>query len=384
MLNRAEKVKYIGYETEANRMEFFYEVDGHPISVLLMSKRFQFTLDPVTDKIAYYLGYSYLIDIIHMTFPKNVEVMYAPPDTQFWNFMMKHVLGEALIRWGAPIKTIADITFHSGGERPEYEVPTEATKEGVCLVPVGGGKDSVVTYELAKKKFSEVLTMSVQAPGHNWDEIAPMIKKLGCIEMFDSYEDMKFLNKYQPITSGNAIFNYSMIALLVAREVGVSPIIFGNDKSVSNEYEYEGEMINHQFDKTSGFREMLNKFVNDYIVKGYKFESLIEDMPGSEVAKELAKYHKEGYYEHLCSCNYANIKKYTHNKNGQCSDCLKCMYTYLCICNAGDKHYADMIFGDMSKREDLMEELLDDKFRNDCFGDLEECTMLVKSLKEDK
>jgi len=382
MFRRAEKVKYIGYETEGNRMEFFYEVDGKNISVLLMAKRFTFAIDDVHDKIAYYLGYSYLLDIIHMTFPKEVEVMYKPPMNDFWKYMFTHVVGEALIKWKAPISILDDIKFIEGEKMPKYTPQEDPMNPDVALIPIGGGKDSVVTYELAKKKYGELITMSVQAPGHNWDEIAPMIKKLGCVEMFDSYEDMKFLNQFQPITSGNAIFNYSMIALLVAREYGTNDIIFGNDKSVSNEFDYQGTIINHQFDKTKEFREMFNRFISEHVVKGYTFKSIIEDMTGTEVAKELSKYHKEQYYEHLCSCNYANIKKYTHAPNGQCSDCLKCMYTYLCICNAGDKKYADLIFGDMSKREDLMEELLDDKFRNDCFGDLEECTMLVKSLKE--
>ena len=224
------------------------------------------------------------------------------------------------------------------------------------------------------------LTMSVQAPGHNWDEIAPMIKKLGCVEMFDSYEDMKFLNSYQPITSGNAIFNYSMIALLVARHLGTPHIIFGNDKSVSNEFNYQGTVINHQFDKTSEFRNMFNKFIRDNVVEGYTFSSLIEDMSGSQVAKELSNY--PDYYKNLCSCNYASIKKYQQNENGQCGDCGKCMYTYLCICNAGDKEYADKIFGDMSTRKDLQDDLLSDEFRDDCFGDKQECEMLIKSLKE--
>lgn len=381
MLNRAEVVKYVGYETEANRMEFFYTVNGHSISVLLMAKRFQFPIDNVTDKIAYYLGFSYLIDIIHMTFPKKVEVMYMPPDREFWDYMLTHVVGEALIKYGEPISILKDIEFVENLGGLYYLPPTEENLEDSCLVPIGGGKDSIVTYELAKKRCSNVFTMSVQAPGHNWDEIAPMIKKLECEEMFDSYEDMNFLNRFQPITSGNAIFNYSMIALLVARQKGTKEIIFGNDKSVSNVFNYQGVEINHMFDKTKEFRKKFNKFISDNVVKGYEFTSLIEDMTGAEVAMELSKYHKEQYYEHLCSCNYANIKQHSHSPTGQCSDCLKCMYTYLCICNAGDKKYADIIFGDMSERMDLMKELLDDKFRADCFGDKEECKMLVRNLR---
>jgi len=381
MLNRAKKVKYIGYEIEANRMEFFYEIDGQKTSVLLMAKRFQFTLDKVNDKIAYYLGYSYLIDIIHMVFPEKVEAMYRPPGKEFWDNMITNVVGEALIRWDAPASILRDIKFEFQGTAPDYEVPLDCTFiDNSCLVPIGGGKDSIVTYELAKKIYKETFTTSVQAPGHNWDEIAPMIKKLKCIEMFDSYENMPLLSSFQPITSGNAIFNYSMIALLVAREFRTSEIIFGNDKSVNNEYEWQGIFINHMFDKTPEYRDRLNKFVSENIVEGYNFSSLIENMTGTEVAKELSKYPE--YYEHLCSCNHANIKRYGYN--GQCGSCLKCMYTYLCICNAGDKKYANEIFGDMSNHYELMEQLVKDEFRDDCFGDLEECKALIKSLKEEK
>ena len=195
------------------------------------------------------------------------------------------------------------------------------------LVPIGGGKDSIVTFELLKKQKKELSFFSV-----NPTNAAKNVMKItGCKKSIIARRkiDKKllelnrkgFLNGHTPFSAYLAF-----LTVLIAGIFNYKYIAFSNERS-SNEgnVKYLGKVVNHQWSKSFNFEKRFRDYSKKYLIKNVEYFSFLRPLYEIQIAKLFSKYPK--YFSAFLSCNEAyktasGTRKPIKNWCGNCSKCL--------------------------------------------------------------
>lgn len=228
---------------------------------------------------------------------------------------------------------------------PSPEVRREARSEVLMeiksdrpsvLVPIGGGKDSIVTIELLKNEYNVIPFVINPVP-----IIYEVIKtsKLNNIIEVTSQIDPKllelnnqgYLNGHTPVSAF-----YSFSAIVAAYLSGTKYIAFSNERS-SNEGNtiYLDHEINHQYSKTLEFESDLNHLISQSLNLSISCFSFLRPLYEVQITKIFSRYPQ--YFSIFSSCNQ-NFK--LDNKarpsgalpeRGWCQKCPKCVSTALML-----------------------------------------------------
>lgn len=206
------------------------------------------------------------------------------------------------------------------------------------LIPIGGGKDSIVTLELLNQ-YDNIPFMFFHKRKASYDTCHIYGKNNDEIFEVDRFLDTKlfelnsqgYINGHVPISSMIAF-----VALLSSALLGKKYIVLSNESS-SNEGNIEGTNINHQYSKSYEFEYDFNEYVSKYFTKDIKYFSLLRPISEYQIAKQLVKHEK--YLQDFRSCN-AGIKQ-----NLWCCNCSKCMFVYCLILPLLDFEKTNNIFG---------------------------------------
>lgn len=195
------------------------------------------------------------------------------------------------------------------------------------LVPVGGGKDSVVTLELLKKakKNIQCFSLNPTEPALKTIKISGCKKPIIAQRIIDrkllELNRRGFLNGHTPFSAYLAF-----LSVLVATISGQKYVAFSNERS-SNEgnIKYLGKTINHQWSKSFEFEEKFRKYSQKYLTPGVEYFSFLRPLYEIQIAKLFSKYSK--YFPVFLSCNEAyktasGTKKPSRKWCGKCPKCL--------------------------------------------------------------
>ena len=214
---------------------------------------------------------------------------------------------------------------------------TVGAGRGICaptrvLVPVGGGKDSVVALEIVKRSGVECALFVVNAldPMRRTAEVAnlPMLEATRGLplETFKRLHAAGALNGHVPITAIIAC-----VALLTARLNGYNAVALANERSASvGNLVHDGVDVNHQFSKSARAEGLLRAAATEASTDVDIFSLL---RPASELAIARAFAAKLGEYHHaFTSCN-RNFQTDPALRGGEawCRDCPKCRFVYLML-----------------------------------------------------
>jgi UDP-N-acetyl-alpha-D-muramoyl-L-alanyl-L-glutamate epimerase len=198
------------------------------------------------------------------------------------------------------------------------------------IVPVGGGKDSLVTLGAIKKSHfrvnSLILNNNRQVEiANKSSEVAGFHKPIVIERFLDKnlidLPKEKYLNGHTPFSLYLAfvsvlaavIFNYKYIAL--------SNETSANEESVV----YLGRKINHQYSKSFEFEKDFNGYSGEYLAKEVKYFSFLRPLHEIQIVRLFAK-HRE-FYKSFSSCNISLAK----NNIGWCSSCSKCLFVFVML-----------------------------------------------------
>lgn len=210
------------------------------------------------------------------------------------------------------------------------------------LVPIGGGKDSLVTIELLKKAGAKVTLLRM---GHHpvIEELAhqaglPMLTLKRSISgnLFD-LNAQGALNGHVPITA-----YLSILAVLCAILYDFDAVILSNERSANiGNVEFKGLMINHQWSKSMEFEKALRKYIAETIKSDVEYFSLLRPLSELKITEMFSKYPQ--YFDTATSCN-KNWKilssphplplsrgergEKTSEMGAWCKDCPKCAFVY--------------------------------------------------------
>jgi UDP-N-acetyl-alpha-D-muramoyl-L-alanyl-L-glutamate epimerase len=212
------------------------------------------------------------------------------------------------------------------------------------LVPIGGGKDSLVSVEMLKRVHepttaiwigdSALIAACAQRTG------LPMLnpKRHLAPELFE-YNRLGALNGHIPVTAIN-----SAILLCAAILYGYDAMAFSNERSASEAtLEYDGQQINHQWSKSLDFERRLRAYTKSHIVKDLDYFSLLR--PWSELAVTRAFAWQTQYDDVFSSCNRNFRIRSERPADRWCGQCPKCHFVFLALAPFVAKPRLLAIFG---------------------------------------
>lgn len=216
------------------------------------------------------------------------------------------------------------------------------------LVPIGGGKDSVVTLETLRQQLGSVDCMLLN-PTPAAEKIAQMggestvVVRRTIDPRLLELNSQGYLNGHTPFSSYLAFLNVFCAILFGYRRVAVS-----NERS-SNEGNalFHGHEINHQYSKTFDFEQKFRSYVAKYISDGVDFFSFLRPLYELQIAQRFATM--EAYFPIFRSCNRGQ------KTNSWCESCPKCLFAYAILYPFLSQEQLDMIFSqDLFARSDLL------------------------------
>ena len=227
-------------------------------------------------------------------------------------------------------------------------------------VPVGGGKDSIVTIESLRCCGEPLMLFSLG----DAEPIAACIAaaKLPFIRVHRRLDagllklnEAGALNGHVPITG-----ILSAIALAGAVMSGCNAVAMSNEHSASApNFSLAGVEINHQYSKSLEFERDFARYVEDFISPSISYFSLLRPLSEIEIARRFAKYRE--YFGVFRSCNTAFRQSREARGRHWCCDCPKCRFVFLALSPFVAKPDLIEIFG---------RNLLDDETQCDGFAEL--------------
>jgi hypothetical protein len=212
------------------------------------------------------------------------------------------------------------------------------------LVPIGGGKDSLVAVEAIKSIGGEATAVWVG----NSALIASCAERTGLPtlniqrELAPALYELNRLgawNGHIPVTAVN-----SVILAVAAILYGYDSIAFANERSASAAtLEYEGQQVNHQWSKSLAFERLLGDWLHTHVAADLDYCSLLR--PYSELAITRAFAKLTPYFDVFSSCN-RNFKLLGPKPVDRwCGQCPKCHFVFLALAPFLPKPRLLSIFG---------------------------------------
>jgi UDP-N-acetyl-alpha-D-muramoyl-L-alanyl-L-glutamate epimerase len=222
------------------------------------------------------------------------------------------------------------------------------------LVPVGGGKDSAVALEIARRSGREVALFSIGDP----PAITRTVKVAGLDHLLArrrldpqlaTLNGLGALNGHIPITA-----IVSCVALLTAELRGFDAVVMANERSASSgNVVWDGVEINHQFSKGLAAERLLRAALAE-AVDGLELFSILR--PASELSIARAFARMEQYHPAFTSCNATFRMDPQRRAASWCCECPKCRFVFLVLAPFSEPAHLRGVFGrDLLEDEDQFE-----------------------------
>ncbi len=262
--------------------------------------------------------------------PKNIEVRSGnlnKEQADFWDTVYENGLGEFFYKNEIDFRGLIHFPVASAPSPSPSPVSVEGSS-GRTLVPIGGGKDSIVTIENLRKDETKNITL-LRMGSHPLIDECVSVSGLPCItitrklprKLFEMNEQGA-LNGHVPITAF-----LSALSVFIAKQQGFDEIAMSNEKSANEgNIEYLGKEINHQWSKSEEFETMFTKYIQNYIDPNLKYFSALRNKTELEIAEDFAMLPQ--YFHCVTSCNKNWKVAGKMQEERWCGTCPKCTFVF--------------------------------------------------------
>ncbi|HYA01017.1 MAG TPA: endonuclease domain-containing protein [Candidatus Binatia bacterium] len=198
------------------------------------------------------------------------------------------------------------------------------------LVPVGGGKDSIVALEAVRRTGRAPLLFSVgTAPAVSRTVEVAGLPHVGVTRRLDprllELNRAGAHNGHVPVTA-----IVSCLAVIAALVHGTSEVVMADERSASvGSLTWDGAEVNHQYSKSWGFERRFAAVVRAEIAGDLDYFSLLR--PWSELAIARSFAAMTAYHQAFVSCNRAYLLDADRRTASWCGDCPKCRFVALAL-----------------------------------------------------
>lgn len=298
----------------------------------------------------------------------------------WWKKLYYHGLGEFFYcnNITTDTKSFATIDCHSEKkfEKKQYLLNDET------IIPVGGGKDSVVTLELLKNKNNIPLIINPRGAS------LACVEKSGYSDNFLNIQrtidadllelnDKGFLNGHTPFSAMLAFYSILTAVLSCKKNIALS------NESSANEATVKDSDINHQYSKSIAFEKDFRDYVYNYINEDINYYSFLRPLSELQIALLFSQF--SAYFPVFKSCNVGS------KTDIWCCNCSKCLFTFIILSPFLSPTVLKTIFSiNLFDKENLiptLQELIGETEAKpfECVGTIEEvCIALCESIQQYK
>ena len=300
------------------------------------------------------------LDILHLVAGISYYKAGVPPEiavetgaldaatADFLDALYLHGLGE--FAYHNKLDLRGRIAFRSKALAPRFRGDDDGGVAAVVglprrtLVPIGGGKDSLVSVELLKRAEEEATAVWIG----NSPLIAACAARTGLPMLNIGRELSPLLFEYNkegawnghiPVTAIN-----SAILAVAAVLYGFDTIAFSNERSASSAtLEYDGQPVNHQWSKGWTFERTFNALLKSRVAAELHYCSLLRPLSELAVAERFARTSR--YDDAFSSCNRNFRILGPKPADRWCGQCPKCNFVFLALAPFMPKPRLLAIFG---------------------------------------
>jgi len=187
------------------------------------------------------------------------------------------------------------------------------------LVPIGGGKDSIVTAELLKPHF-DIRPLIVYPTTPASLRISALLGHSHPITVHRTLDPLMLQLTKQGYLTGHIPYSAALafIFLFVASTEDIPYIAVSNERSSDEgNVEYLGHTVNHQYSKSLEFETDLRDYISQSLNLSVSYFSFLRPLYELQIAKLFAAYPR--YFREFRSCNR------NQNQDSWCGRCPKCI-----------------------------------------------------------
>lgn len=292
-------------------------------------------------------------------------------------------LGEFAYRNGFDLRNKIKFPFSES----KKGLPSDIKLQRKTAVPVGGGKDSVVTIEAMKNSNEPIVLFSVGNP-----------RPIKEVSEVTGVEHIVITRKLSPVlfelNSQGALNGHVPISGIIAFILACSSVLYGFDKvAMSNERSanvgnliQDGFEVNHQYSKGLEFETDVSQFFQSHLLKNFDYFSFLRPLSELNIAKLFSKAKQ--YHQVFTSCNAAFKINEKLRVERWCLNCDKCRFVFLCLAPfLNKKEMMDIFTKDLLDDETQIkgyDELLGISGHKpfECVGEVEECVTAFSMIAD--
>ncbi len=258
----------------------------------------------------------------------------------FLDALYLHGLGEFAFHNRLDLRTRIRFpqTAQTSAAAPALGLPSRS------LLPIGGGKDSLVSVEILKAAGVDATAV--------WVGQSPLIEACAArtglaslnirrelSPLLFEYNKAGAYNGHIPVTAIN-----SAILTVAAVLFGFDAIVFSNERSASSAtLEYDGQPVNHQWSKGWDFERLFGELVSTHVAADLHYYSLLRPLSELAVAERFARNaHYDAVFS-SCNRNFRILGPKPADR--WCGQCPKCHFVFLALAPFMPKPRLLAIFG---------------------------------------
>ena len=377
-----ENAIYLEYEFEIENLTKFT-----PKTKIIKKKdRFKPIDNDYVKNMVFHIGLIELISYWKSTCSPEVIIKCGYLDENqinWWKKLYYYGLGELLYTNNIEIELDNLMTIRTQEDKKiEYDKIEDTSSN--YIIPIGGGKDSIVTLE----------TIGINTEKDKCLIINPKYVTLKCAELA-GFKNENIIEIYRTIDSnllelnkegyinGHTPFStmLAFVSYLVAYLSGKKYVALSNESS-ANESNVVGKKINHQYSKSFEFECDFRNYANKYLKAPVEYFSFLRPLNELQIAKIFSRQTK--YHTTFKSCNVGSKQK----EWKWCQNCAKCLFAYIILSPYLYKQKLVEIFGsDMFEKENMLQTFLEltgnsDNKPFDCVGTFEEVNYALSKTIE--
>jgi hypothetical protein len=312
--------------------------------------------EPLIRNFIFHIGLIELISYWKAACPPKIIIKPFHLDDEqiaWWKNLWYHGLGEFFFL--NKIQTNADIFVDVVCQSDQKITPERITLDNTrVLIPVGGGKDSIVTLELLKPHYKcipfvvnqrKASLEAIRMAGFDEGQFITVNRTIHpeLLRM----NDLGFLNGHTPFSALLAF-----IGAFSASMAGIRSVALSNESSANEPTDYESG-VNHQYSKSFSFENDFRVYLESYLTPDVNYFSFLRPVNEYVIASLFAGF--PAYFSVFKSCNVGS------KVDSWCGHCPKCLFTFIILSPFLSKKKLIEIFG---------KDLLDDRILIGSLNDL--------------
>lgn len=307
------------------------------------------------DMLVFHIGMIELVSYWKCACPPTVEVRpyrLDPQQVAFWKKLYFNGLGEFFYTNGIDACLEDFMTIRSDASQPLAPIASPFVAQPGAddhIVPIGGGKDSVVTLELLgggrntagqQQPLQRPLPLimnprgatieCVRQAGYTLDDVIVIRRTIDPHLLTLNSEG--YLNGHTPFSAMLAFYTLLASALTGLR----SRVALSNENS-ANESTVKGSTVNHQYSKSLEFENDFRRYVAQTLSPSFNYYSFLRPLSELQIAMLFANYPH--YFDVFRSCNAGS------KQDIWCGKCAKCLFAYIILSPFIEPQRLNAIFG---------------------------------------